>query len=75
MRLPFANAKLAYAAFVEWGKYMSEMYQSKQTDIRNGKSDDGMDLMGTSCHTQITNLAFAYSKNAPKQAHLSKAQA
>lgn len=44
--LPFEKAKLAYAAFVEWGKYMDELYQAKQTDLRNGKTGDGMDLMG-----------------------------
>lgn len=54
---------------------MNELYQSKQADIRNGKIDDGMDLMGPSCLPYMLNLIFAYSENTPKQAHSSRAQA
>ncbi|KAI7652911.1 cytochrome P450, partial [Hortaea werneckii] len=36
----------ANEAYVEWGKYMREMYRDKRTEVKQGESREGMDLMG-----------------------------
>lgn len=46
--LPFKSSKLALKSFIEWGNYMNEIYESKIQDARNGKPQEGMDLMGES---------------------------
>ena len=43
---PLKIHKVANEAFVEWGKYMRELYESKRTEVRKGESREGMDLMG-----------------------------
>ena len=34
-----------YTAFVEWGKYMNEMFQAKKAAVLKGKEGDELDLM------------------------------
>ncbi|TKA22403.1 hypothetical protein B0A50_07909 [Salinomyces thailandicus] len=43
---PLKLHKVANEAFVEWGKYMREMYRAKRAEVQSGESRDGMDLMG-----------------------------
>lgn len=43
---PFKLFKDANEAYVEWGKYMREMYDAKRTEVMKGETREGMDLMG-----------------------------
>lgn len=43
---PLKVHKVANEAFVEWGKYMREMYYEKRDEVKAGESRQGMDLMG-----------------------------
>ncbi|KAI9718144.1 MAG: hypothetical protein M1828_006842 [Chrysothrix sp. TS-e1954] len=43
---PFKFQRTAHEAFVEWGKYMRELYQTKQEEIERGGATEGLDLMG-----------------------------
>ncbi|KAI5363679.1 putative cytochrome P450 [Septoria linicola] len=45
-RSPLKLHKTANEAYVEWGKYMREMYQAKRQEVRAGEGRGGMDLMG-----------------------------
>ncbi|TKA83262.1 hypothetical protein B0A55_00784 [Friedmanniomyces simplex] len=45
-RSPLQVHKTANEAFIEWGKYMRELYQQKRTEVQTGESREGMDLMG-----------------------------
>ena len=44
--LPFKFTTTAYESFIEWGKYMNEMYQAKKAEVAAGEEQEGMDLMG-----------------------------
>ncbi|KAL8702818.1 MAG: hypothetical protein Q9201_004007 [Fulgogasparrea decipioides] len=44
--LPFQGVKRSYDSYVEWGKYLRELFDNKRNDIAAGKSQEGMDLMG-----------------------------
>ncbi|KAI4089947.1 MAG: hypothetical protein LQ344_005048 [Seirophora lacunosa] len=47
--LPFKRTKTAYNAYIEWGKYLHEIFNNKKNAIISGQvqaKDDGMDLMG-----------------------------
>lgn len=48
MGLPFKRVKDAYVSYVEWGKYMNEIFQTKKAEVisGDGKEQGGMDLMG-----------------------------
>ena len=43
---PFKLHKVANEAYVEWGRYMQELYQEKQNEVKAGETREGMDLMG-----------------------------
>jgi len=43
--LPFKATKETYTSFIEWGKYMEEMFQSKKAAVLAGEEGDQMDLM------------------------------
>ncbi|KAL9128415.1 MAG: hypothetical protein Q9217_002906 [Psora testacea] len=43
--LPFKATKQAYLAYIEWGKYMKEMFDKKKSQILAGEEGDTMDLM------------------------------
>lgn len=45
-RSPLQIHKTANEAYVEWGKYMREMYAEKRDEVRTGETREGMDLMG-----------------------------
>ena len=45
-RSPFKATKVAYNAYLEWGKYMREMFEAKKAEVKAGESREGMDLMG-----------------------------
>ncbi|KAI9702648.1 MAG: hypothetical protein M1820_006154 [Bogoriella megaspora] len=45
-RSPFKIHKVAWESYVEWGKYMNEMYAAKRAEVRKGETTEGMDLMG-----------------------------
>lgn len=46
-RSPLKIHKVANEAYVEWGKYMREMYQAKRQEVRAGeRGPANMDLMG-----------------------------
>ncbi|KAF2206777.1 hypothetical protein CERZMDRAFT_72059 [Cercospora zeae-maydis SCOH1-5] len=45
-RSPLRMHKVANEAYVEWGKYMREMYQVKRQELRAGEGIEGLDLMG-----------------------------
>ena len=44
-RLPIKRTKQAYEAFIEWGKYMNEMFQTKRLQIESGNDKGGLDLL------------------------------
>ena len=43
--LPFKATKQAYTSYVEWGKYMKEMFDEKKAQILAGEEGESMDLM------------------------------
>ncbi|KAF6228422.1 hypothetical protein HO133_008152 [Letharia lupina] len=43
--LPFQKTKETHTAFIEWGKYMDEMFQQKKAAVLKGMEGDSMDLM------------------------------
>ena len=43
--LPFKTTKQAYASYIEWGKYMNDMFHEKKAQILAGEEGDTMDLM------------------------------
>ncbi|KAI4124496.1 MAG: hypothetical protein LQ338_004759 [Usnochroma carphineum] len=46
--LPIKGMKAAYTSYIEWGKYLRELFDKKKKDIATGRAQDkeGMDLMG-----------------------------
>lgn len=44
---PIKFQQVAYESYVEWGKYMREMYNEKRREVKSGESSEGLDLMGT----------------------------
>lgn len=47
IRSPIKANQIAYQSFLEWGKYMREMYQEKKAEVKAGQTPrEGMDLMG-----------------------------
>lgn len=55
-RSPFKGIKIANESFVEWGKYMREMYETKKSEVMSGETREGMDLMGMYSHTSFFGL-------------------
>lgn len=45
-RSPLQFHKVANESFVEWGKYMRELYEAKRKELQSGEDREGMDLMG-----------------------------
>lgn len=45
-RSPLKFHQVAWESFVEWGKYMKEMYHDKREEVKKGESREGLDLMG-----------------------------
>ncbi|KAI4256410.1 MAG: hypothetical protein LQ352_002086, partial [Teloschistes flavicans] len=43
--LPFKRTKRAYESYVEWGKYLRELFTNKRDDIATSDAKQGMDLM------------------------------
>lgn len=43
---PFKLHKVANESYVEWGKYMREMYTAKLRDVKAGVETEGLDLFG-----------------------------
>lgn len=43
--LPFQRIKESHTAFIEWGKYLNEMFQQKKAAVLKGEEGDSMDLM------------------------------
>jgi cytochrome P450 len=43
---PFKLHRDANESYIEWGKYMREMYDNKRSDVKKGETQEGMDLMG-----------------------------
>lgn len=50
---PFAFLRLANTSFVEWGKYMTNIYNKKKMQLEQSKGgeDGGMDIMGAMIRT------------------------
>jgi len=44
--LPYKKTRKAHESFIEWGKYMKEMYAAKKAKVLAGEEEEGMDLMG-----------------------------
>ncbi|MCJ1399229.1 hypothetical protein MMC11_002431 [Xylographa trunciseda] len=44
--LPIKYIQTARESYIEWGKYMNEMLQSKKAEFAAGKETEGLDLMG-----------------------------
>lgn len=44
--LPFESTRKAYESYIEWDKYMKEMYAAKKAEVLAGEEREGMDLMG-----------------------------
>ena len=53
--MPFKKARLAYRAYVEWGKYLTEMFQTKKEELLAGKSQEGLDLMGAMIRASLVS--------------------
>lgn len=45
--LPFEGPRTASVAYEEWGMYMKELYEMKMTHIREGRTTEGLDLLGS----------------------------
>lgn len=43
--MPFQKTKDAHTAFIEWGKYMNEMFEQKKDAVLKGEEGDSIDLM------------------------------
>lgn len=43
--LPFQRTKRIHMAFIEWGKYMNEIFQQKKAAVLKGEEGDSLDLM------------------------------
>ena len=43
--MPFQKTKQVHTAFVEWGRYMNDIFQQKKAAILRGDDGDGIDLM------------------------------
>ena len=43
--LPFQKTKEVYTAFVEWGRYMEELFQEKKAAVLKGEEGESLDLM------------------------------
>ncbi|MCJ1338703.1 hypothetical protein MMC09_003992 [Bachmanniomyces sp. S44760] len=43
---PYPPIRKAYQAYVEWGRYMQEMFEAKKAQMAAGETQEGMDLMG-----------------------------
>lgn len=43
---PFKVIKDSHESWVEWGRYMKEMFETKKAEIEAGKDREGMDFMG-----------------------------
>jgi cytochrome P450 len=65
---PFQFLRTANTAFVEWGKYMTDIYNKKKTEILESKrpEDESMDIMGAMIRTsgQIPGTANYGKKDA-----------
>ncbi|KAF2669658.1 cytochrome P450 [Microthyrium microscopicum] len=55
---PIAYLQDASKSFIEWGKYMNDIYERKKTEIEQSKNpeDEGMDLMGAMIRTSAASL-------------------
>jgi cytochrome P450 len=71
--LPLKKPQAAYQAYVEWGKYLDEMFQSKKEELAAGKSQEGLDLMGAMIGASLTTESNHESSgpNPPAQRILS----
>ena len=49
--LPFKSTRLAYTSYVEWGKYMKEMFDTKKALILAGEGEKEKDLMASMVKT------------------------
>lgn len=45
--VPFEGPRTASVAYDEWGLYMKELYEMKKTHIREGRTTEGLDLLGS----------------------------
>lgn len=43
--LPFQTTSEAYTSYIEWGKYMNEMFLAKKAEVLAGNEGDKLDLM------------------------------
>jgi hypothetical protein len=43
---PLKTHRESYTAYVEWGQYMRQLFETKKVEIHAGESGDGLDLMG-----------------------------
>ena len=59
-RSPFKSNQVAYRSYLEWGKYMREIYESKKAEIKAGDTRDGMDLMGTCDVLTLTSHPYLH---------------
>lgn len=57
-RSPIKANQIAYESFVEWGKYMREMFEAKKAEVMAGKTQEGMDLIGTLFCIDTHHLIF-----------------
>lgn len=64
--MPFKKAGSAYYAYVEWGKYLKEMFQTKKEELAAGKSQEGLDLMGAMIGA---SLASEFHHESPRTQH------
>ncbi|KAL9580197.1 MAG: hypothetical protein Q9212_004643 [Teloschistes hypoglaucus] len=70
--LPFRKTKRAYESYVEWGKYLRELFINKRDDIATGDAkQDGMDLMGFLLKGSSTARGSSSDKQAQSKPALS----
>lgn len=67
---PLQIHKVAHETFVEWGKYMREMYQDKRSEVASGEMREGMDIMGALVKgAGITSESLNANGNADPEKH------
>ncbi|KAF2147211.1 uncharacterized protein K452DRAFT_348009 [Aplosporella prunicola CBS 121167] len=65
--LPFEGPRIASQAYDEWGQYMTELYTMKKAEIREGKSTEGLDLLGAVMKGAGLNRETLTSSEMPEQ--------
>lgn len=68
---PFKAQRVANESFLEWTKYMNELYETKKREVRGGNASGSLDLMGAySCNASITKYTARLLNVVVKNMHV-----